>query len=295
MEATKIDLHVHTLASEGMLTLASQFAYAKGNGLACIAVTDRDLLPDVADGERCAAQYHVEYIPGIEITAGLDGEEVHILGYRIDPSHRGLCHKVDLIRQSRQAHVQIMLYKLNQHGIPLTLEDVHGHSPGCPGRVHIARALAERGYVNSLKDAFSSRLLGVDGECYYPSSRVSAEDIIALIADAGGAAVLAHPAVYHRRLGMGEEEIERLAEAGLGGIESRHPCHSPAMAERYERMAAKLGLFVTGGSGCRGVNFDPVICPRVELPAECPLPLRSKGRAGHEPPLHDDRTEQLPA
>ncbi len=295
METTKIDLHVHTLASEGMLTLASQFAYAKGNGLACIAVTDRDLLPDVPEGERCAAQFNVEYIPGIEITAGLDGEEVHILGYGIDPAHRELRHKVDLIRQSRQAHVQIMLYKLNQHGIPLRLEDVQVHSPGCPGRVHLARALVERGYVRSLRDAFSSRLLGVDGECYFPSSHVSADEVIALIADAGGAAVLAHPAVYHRRLGMGEEEIERLAEAGLGGIESRHPCHSPAVAERYERIAARLGLFVTGGSGCRGVNFDPVISPRVELPAECPSILRVRRRAGHEPPLRDDLTEQLPA
>ena len=274
-----IDLHLHTLASEGLLSLENQFAYAVGRGLSAIAVTDRDVLPDTAEAARLARQYGLACIPGTEITAGYKGEEIHILGYQIDPASAALVKTVRRIQEARMAHVQIMVYKLNQQGIRIQLEDVKRQalSPPYLGRLHIARALVERGYIGALRDAFSDKLIGIDGDCYYPTSLVPAVEIISTIREGGGIPVLAHPGVYHRRLGLSIEELEELREAGLKGIEAYHPCHSGAVADAFAGLGRNMNLLVTGGSGCRGVNYDPILRSQVDVPDHCLPELEAAG------------------
>jgi predicted metal-dependent phosphoesterase TrpH len=257
----RADLHIHTLASDGQLTLASQFAYARGNGLAAIAVADLDVLPDPEEGKRFGSLHGVEFIPGVEITAGWEGHEIHILGYHVDPGHRQLRLTLDHLLASREAHVQIMLYKLNRLDVRVRWDDVRNQALHARSisRVHIARAMAERGFISSPREAFSERYIGVDGECYYPTTSLPALDVITLLTEAGGCPVLAHPALHNHHQGFSEEEVLRMKTAGLKGLEVHHACHTPEDVERYARMAQRLGLLMTGGSGCRGVDYAPVV------------------------------------
>jgi hypothetical protein len=257
----KADLHVHTLASDGQLTLAHQFAYARGHGLDAIAVADLDVLPDPEEGRSLSRLHGVGYIPAVELTAGWQGQEVHVLGYDIDPSHRHLRTTVEQLLASREAHLQIMLYKLNRADVRLRWDDVRHQAmhARAVSRVHLARAMAERGYIGTPREAFTHRYIGVDGECYYPTASLPATDAIALITEAGGCAVLAHPALHNRRQGFVEEDVLAMKSAGLQGLEVHHACHTPEDVERYAGMARRLGLAMTGGSGCRGVEYAPVV------------------------------------
>ncbi|MFN0157661.1 MAG: PHP domain-containing protein [Bacteroidota bacterium] len=257
----RVDLHVHTLASEGQLTLSNQFAYAQGSGLRAIAVADLDVLPDVEQGRTLSAQFGVEFIPGVEISAGWEGSEIHILGYYIDPHHRRMRERLSHMLASREAHVQIMIYKLKKENIRLEYADIlhHAAHSSYVGRVHIARAMVEKGYIGTPREAFTEKYIGVDGDCYYPTSSLSVLDAIDLILDAGGIAVLAHPALYNHRAGITEPDIMKMKDAGLRGLEVFHACHTGEEARRYDDIARKLNLIATGGSACRGVNYDPVV------------------------------------
>jgi 3',5'-nucleoside bisphosphate phosphatase len=277
----QVDLHVHTLASEGQVTLSNQFAYAKGSGLHAIALTDLDTLPDIEECQSLSSRFGVEFIPGVEISAGWQGSEVHVLGYHIDPQHRRMRERLAQILASRAAHVQIMLYKLNKHGINLQFSDIQNqalHSTFV-GRVHIARAMAERGYIETTREAFTERYISVDGECYYPTSWLPAIDAISLIRDAGGIAVLAHPGLYNHRAGLHEGDIIALSDAGLRGLEVLHACHTKDEVRRYSDIAHRLDLIITDGSSCRGVNYDPVVNYKPYLSEEILAELKQKREA----------------
>jgi len=259
--AQLVDLHAQTLASEGIVTLSNQFAYAKASGLRAIAITDLDVLPDIEEAQTLSLRHGVDFVPGIEISAGWAGSEVHIIGYCIDAQHPKLREKLSQVLTSRIAHMHIMLYKLGQHGINLSYEDLQNQrvSSVFIGRIDIARAMVEKGYISKPREAFTDRLIGVDGECYYPTHTLSASNAISLIIEAGGIAVLAHPALYNHRAGLDEEDIQILREAGLRGIEALHACHTPYEVRLYSDIANRLDLLITGGSGCRGVNYDKIV------------------------------------
>jgi predicted metal-dependent phosphoesterase TrpH len=277
----RVDLHVHTLASEGQVTLSNQFAYAKGSGLCAIALTDLDVLPDVEECQSLSTHFGVEFVPGVEISAGWEGSEVHILGYYIDTHHRRLRERLAHILAARAAHVQIMLYKLNRQGINLQFRDIQNQAmhSAFVGRVHIARAMAERGYIDTPREAFTERYISVDGECYYPTSSLPALDAISLIRDAGGIAVLAHPALYNHRSGLHEADIAAMKDTGLRGLEVVHACHTNDELRRYTDIANRLDLIITGGSSCRGVNYDSVVNYKPYLNEEILAELRQKREA----------------
>jgi predicted metal-dependent phosphoesterase TrpH len=266
----RIDLHVHTVASEGSLTVSNHFAYAAGNGLRTIALTDRDVLPDGEEAHALSERYGVEYLPGVEVTGGWNGQEVHILGYRVDSSHPRLAALVGSVRTSRQAHLDIMLYRLAQAGVFISRADITRQAPlcECPGRVHIARAMVERGCIQNVREAYVPRYIGIDGDCYHPSTAVPAEEVIRTVLAAGGIPVLAHPGIAARGLGLAEQDVAAMRECGLRGIEVIHACHSPEQSLAYDRMAGRLGLLRTGGSCCRGDNHSPVLQFRVSVPEE---------------------------
>lgn len=265
----RVDLHLHTIASEGTLTLANQFAYARGHGLSAIAIADRDVLPDDASAIPLAEQHGVCYIRGVEITAGWNGHEVHVLGYNMDPRQSQLREALSHIATSRNAHAQIMLYKLNRLGAHIRMEDVRRYAPfaACISRAHIARALVESGRVATMAEAFSSSYIADDGDCYHPSGTLSAVAAIRLLRSAGGLAVVAHPALWNHRHGLGEEDLAVLKDAGLNGIEVIHACHTAEESVRYQALAHKLGLLATGGSACRGPDHATILNFRLDVPA----------------------------
>lgn len=240
------DMHVHTTFSDGRLTPEEIVAAAKAAGLTYLAITDHDTV----DGIRHlyeAGLYPLKtlrLIPGIEFSCEEDGHDVHILGYDFDIYHQGLIDKVTELSESRWARFAQMTEKLQELGCDITEADVlsiAGTSRSI-GRAHVARALVKKGIVATMHEAFTSFLdHGRPG--YIPHFRLLPEEAVALIRQAGGVPVLAHPKL------VGDDAlVERLLSLDFGGVEVYYPQHDAADTARYKALAERHGLRLTGGS-----------------------------------------------
>lgn len=247
----KADLHLHTTASDGLLTPAQVVQLAHEQGLDIIAITDHDTLDGIPQAMEAAEKYGITVIPGVELSAEHE-PEIHILGYNMDPQNPKLVELLAQTRQQRRQRDEVMLLQLQQQGLAITREMVEDQARGgVVGRPHFARALIELGVAGSMAEAFEKYLLP-GGAGYVSRIRPSAQACIAAIRAAGGMAVLAHP----RLLGLLPYELERLVEMlahrGLQGIEAYSPGNRPGESRRFERLAERYHLFVTGGSDYHG-------------------------------------------
>lgn len=250
----RIDLHLHSTASDGALAPDALVHAAAAGGLDVIAITDHDTTGGVA-AARAVQFTRVHVIPGIEVSTSLDGNEVHILGYFIDPQHPSV---VDYSRRAaswRRERMRQMIRLLDGIGVRIAYDDVlavAGVSAESLGRPHLARALLERGYVQSHAEAFD-RYIGNDAPAFLPAQLLDPAGAIALIHEAGGVAVWAHP-----RPDRFEPDLPRLVEVGLEGVECFRPRVAPSDALRMERVARDAGLLVTGGSDWHGEWHGPL-------------------------------------
>ncbi len=245
----RIDLHLHSLCSDGRLEPAAVVAAAKEAGLAALALTDHDTVAGIAEAEAAAAALGLPFVPGLELSAyDADRGSTHLLGYFIDPEHSQLLDFLEEVRQSRVARAAVMVDKLNELGLSVSFEEVIAEaSPdGLIARPHVARALVGGGWVESYGEAFS-RFIAAGRPAYVPTEHVEAAEGIRWIHDAGGLAVLAHPGKTH-----GPDAVRQLAEAGLDGLETLHPEHGPVEVRKLRGLAAELGLLETGGSDWHG-------------------------------------------
>lgn len=248
-----VDLHVHSTASDGLLTPTAVVAAARAAGLVAIALTDHDTLGGLAEARAAAAApgVPIRVIPGVELSALVDGREMHLLGLHIDRIELLESH-LAAFRESRQTRAQLIVEKLNALGLTITLEDVARQAGnGVIGRPHIARAMVARGLARDFKDAFD-RWLSHGRPAYVEKLRLTARDAIALIHETGGLAVFAHP--------CGEGNQSRLASLralGLDGVEVRHPSHSPDDVQRIGALARELHLLESGGSDWHGADNGP--------------------------------------
>ena len=203
----------------------------------------------------------IEFVTGTELTAELGGAEVHLLGYCVDLENRKLLDEIRRFQSVRQNRIHEMVARLNALNVPLRAESVFAIA-NCrsPGRPHVARALVQEGLCGSLDEAFE-RFLKANRPAWVPKCKVSAREGIALIQQAGGVAVMAHPG-----LNRNDDLIPALAEEGLDGLECFHTKHTPAMSRHYVELAERLGLLVTGGSDCHGTNKGRVLIGSVRLP-----------------------------
>jgi 3',5'-nucleoside bisphosphate phosphatase len=258
-----IDLHSHTLYSDGSASPAQLIALAHSHGARAIAITDHDTVAGLAEGRVAADELGIEFVNGIEISAEYSPGTMHILGYFINVESRPLAVKLDELRKARNSRNPQIASRLQALGLDINYEDVARLAGNeVVGRPHFARLLVERGYTQSIQDAFD-RYLAKGAAAYVEKARLSPADSIALIHEAGGVAVLAHP--YQLKL-PSIEEVERLivelAAMGLDGIEAIYSRHSPVERDIYARMAARHGLLVTGGSDYHGTykpDIDMVI------------------------------------
>jgi predicted metal-dependent phosphoesterase TrpH len=263
------DLHLHSTFSDGTFAPEEIARRARLAGLRTVALTDHD---SVAGCERmaaaCAAE-GVEFIPGTELTAEMDGLELHLLGYFIHPRHKPLLAELDRFQEVRIQRIRDITARLQSLGVGLEAEAVLALA-NCrsPGRPHVARALVEGGYCATFDEAFE-RFLKKDRPAWVPKFKISAPDAILLIHRAGGAAVLAHPV-----LNRCDHLIPALAAAGLDGLECFHTKHSTADAARYQSLAQQHGLLVTGGSDCHGSNKGRPLIGTVTIPCSLVEPLR---------------------
>lgn len=278
LQQTRVDLHVHTTASDGSLTPAEVVRLALSQGLTAIALTDHDSVSGVAEAQAAARGTGLEVIPGVEISSDWPVGDFHILGLYLDPQDGPLCERLSAMRAARVGRAQKMLERLAALGMPLTWEEVLPTVNGCAiGRLHIARAMLRRGYISSLGEAF--RYIGRNGPAYVPRMRITPVEAINLIRQAGGVAILAHPAAS----GV-VEHIPTLASLGLQGIEVFYPDHSFEDVKALLRLAHQYGLLVTGGSDFHGLEPGagaPLGARGV--PARCLRPLRQAAQASRPP------------
>jgi hypothetical protein len=265
------DLHLHTHFSDGTYSPEELVANAERYGFTAIALTDHDTVEGCERAAIACRTAKIQFIPGTELTAEQNGNELHILGYFIDTANPKLLLEIARFQSVRQSRIREMVARLNNLAVPLQAEAVFALA-NCrsPGRPHVARALVNAGLCSSLDEAFE-RFLKKNRPAWVPKMKVSAAEAIDLIHQANGVAVMAHPG-----LNRTDEVIPDLVEAGLDGIECFHTKHSTTMAERYLEMTDRFQLVVTGGSDCHGMSKGQPLIGTVKLPYEHVEKLRAK-------------------
>jgi 3',5'-nucleoside bisphosphate phosphatase len=238
------DLHIHSSASDGALAPADLVLMAKSQELLGIAITDHDTTFGIAEAESKAVELDFPLIAGIELSAELGDKDVHILGYWLDAAKIEADPELREMHQSRFQRCHEIVERLGRLGIALDAEQIIAAAGprGTPGRPHIAMALIQAGYCNSIKEAFN-KWLGRGMPGYVARHKLEPVQAMQIILRAGGVPVLAHPG-----MGVPDSIIPRLAKAGLGGIEVYHPDHNPMAERRYLQLAHKFHLAATGGS-----------------------------------------------
>lgn len=242
-----IDLHVHTRASDGLLSPEEVVYWASKKNLAAIAITDHDTIDGIQEALDYGKKYNVEVIPGIEINTDYKGSEVHILGYYIDykdPWFKNILKKISSARFDR---AKIIIEKLNKLGLSITLEEVLEISGEASiGRPHIARVLVNKGLAYNNKEVFD-KYIGIKGPAYADRYKITPSTAIAYILKNGGIPVLAHPGLI-KDLTI----IKELVDNNLQGLEVFHTKHNGDMVKFLLDLAKKYDLIITGGSDCHG-------------------------------------------
>jgi hypothetical protein len=257
----KIDLHMHTTASDGTSSPEELVKTCSELGLEIISVTDHDNTTAVETVKKAAEEYELEVVPGIEISTYRGEAEYHILGYFIDLENDSLLGLTEAILQSRVDRTHEMIEKLTEMGYPLEFSDVKKFASGVSlGRPHVARALMEKGYVDSINQAFTDEFIGGGGRAYVEKKKVLPVEAITVILKAGGVPVIAHPHLINHGKALDKKEIERLKDVGLKGVEVYQTKHDKKTTEKYKKIAKELDLLITGGSDYHGDN-SPGILP----------------------------------
>jgi predicted metal-dependent phosphoesterase TrpH len=250
-----IDLHLHTTASDGVLSPSEVVRYAKAMGLQAIAITDHDTIEGCEEGLAEGERIGFEVIPGIEISAEHSPGSMHILGFFLDIHHPLLNERLRYLQKARAERNPRIVEKLNRLGIDITFEEVLKASGGGQvGRPHFANVLLEKKYVRSFQEAFD-RFLKKGAPAYVDKFRFSSREALHFIDEAKGVAVLAHP----NTLGVnGYSELEKLilqlVKEGLKGIEVYYPEHSPTEVAQYKTIADRYSLLSTGGTDYHGME-----------------------------------------
>ena len=256
----KIDLHLHSTASDGTMTPSELANYAKENGITVAAITDHDTVDGAEEFLAECGKIGITGIAGVEISADYECE-MHVLGLFIDHKNAELNTMLKRLRNARYERNIKMIEKLNNYDIKITEADILALKEGGTlydmGRAHFAIAMVEKGYVKNKKEAFE-KYLGNDADCYVPRFKLSPEMCAGMIQYAGGIAVLAHPfAITHKKRVL-DNLLGQIKEWGFDGVEAYHSSHSTTFNSRCLELAPKHGLIVTGGSDFHANNKPDV-------------------------------------
>jgi hypothetical protein len=246
--ASVIDLHIHSTYSDGVLKPAELVDLAESQGLSAIALTDHDTADGTDEAVERGLEKGIEVITGIEISSWHGDTSMHILGYRFRHDDAQFDSSLKLLQQGRETRNARIIENLNNLGIKVELKELlHYSEYGQTGRPHIARLLVDKGVTKTVDLAFKY-YLGRGAAAYAERFRFSARDAIAMIGQAGGIAVLAHPSSLDPSLRSIPSLLKDLSTAGLAGVEVYYPSHSPKAVKALMKTAKDLGLLMTGGS-----------------------------------------------
>ncbi len=251
----RIDLHTHSLASDGTQTPTELVSAARAEGLDVLAITDHDSADGWAEAAEAAADAGIELVRGMEISTRHQGDSVHLLAYLPDPTYPHLDQALAEILDGRGSRVPAMIERLRELGSAITLDDVRRANPTTPaiGRPHLADALVALGEVADRDEAFE-RFLGEGRPAYVDRYAAPLATMIDIVDRAGGVSVIAHPWGRNAPASLDEETLAGLVAAGLAGIEVDHEDHDPPTRERLRAVARNLGLVATGSSDHHGAG-----------------------------------------
>jgi predicted metal-dependent phosphoesterase TrpH len=274
-----VDLHLHTIASDGRSTPTELVELAVAGGVSVIAVTDHDTISACRDVGTAAREGGIEAITGIEITAVEGGRDVHMLGYFIDIEDAALLDFLAGQRRTRLARVERVAQRLGELGMPvdvgpfLTAVATRGLSIGRP---QVADAMIAGGHVSSRREAFD-RWLGAGRPAFIEREGPPPERVIDIAHAAGGVISLAHPG----RTALADDRIRQLVEAGLDALEVYHSDHDADTVARYGTLADQLGALRTGGTDFHGDPNSRLTVGTVTLPADQWERLRTAAQRRH--------------
>ena len=250
----RADLHVHSTASDGTDPPAEVMRRAARAGLDVVALTDHDTVAGHAEARAAAGP--VALLPGMELSCRLDGRSLHMLAYLFDADQPELAAELTRIRDDRVLRARAMVDKLAGLGVDVSWGQVAAIAgQAVVGRPHIARAMADSGAIASPREAFTRDWIADGGRAYVGRYALDPVRAIDLVRAAGGVTVLAHPRAG-RDTWVTNEQITRLAAAGLAGLEVFHPDQSEAERARLIALAHDLALVPTGGSDDHGSLTD---------------------------------------
>jgi 3',5'-nucleoside bisphosphate phosphatase len=246
-----VDLQVHSTASDGALSPTRVVEAARDAKLYAIALTDHDTVDGVAEATAAGVAFGVRLIAGVELSSHFDDDELHLLGLHLS-NQDAMRSALRGLQAGRVERAVRIVEVLNKHSIPVTMDAVLAEADkGAVGRPHVARAMVAGGWVRDFREAFD-RWIGFGRPAYMAKERFDVADAIALVHQAGGLAVWAHPgesATPTRML--------RLADMGLDAVEVLHPSHPPSLSQRLFDNTEKAGLLPSGGSDWHGTHDGP--------------------------------------
>lgn len=247
-----IDLHTHTTASDGSDAPAELVRLAAQAHLIAVAITDHDTTAGLDAACEAGKQYAIEVIRGCELGVRTPYGELHLLGLWLPEHDATLDTTLATLRTLRTQRNKAIIDKLQEMDINITYDDVIALSGGFSvGRPHIALALCQKGYVNSVQEAFK-QYLGHNAAAYVPKQGLSPQEGVSILANSGATVCIAHPMLLHCPDGWLDDTIAELRPHGLHGIEAYHSEHSHKDERYCVELAAKHNLVLSGGSDYHG-------------------------------------------
>ena len=278
-----IDLHTHSNCSDGTYTVKELMDYAHEKDLAAIALTDHDTVDGLDEAIEYVSRNYpdMELVPGIEFSTVEEGKDCHIVGLYIDHHNEAFIARLTQFIDSRTERNKKMCKKLTEEaGIPISYEELISSFPGAVlTRAHYAKFMVDRGYVKSRNEVFE-KYIGDHCPYYVEREKISPEEAIEYVLEAGGVPILAHPILYHLSDRKLDALVARLKGAGLEGIEAIYSTYSPSEERQIKELAAKYDLLISGGSDFHGTNK-----PKIDLgvgmgklfvPEDLLIPIKKK-------------------
>ncbi len=259
-----LDLHMHTTVSDGRLTPTELIDLAAKRDLRIVAMTDHDTTEGLAEGFARKARYpQLTIIPGIELSTDIPGSEVHVLGYFLNFEAPLFQAKLKDFREKRVDRGEAMVQKLRELGVMIEWERVQELAQGSVGRPHVAQAMLEAGYINSINEAFD-RYIGRNGPAYAERAKLTPVEAVEMIKSVQGVAVLAHPKDVLQEL---NPILDDLCAAGLTGMEAYYQGYAGEVQDYLLDECYQRGLIPCGGSDFHGIEGrEEVGLGRVDVP-----------------------------
>lgn len=245
----RINLHTHSSFSDGTLSPIEVLERAAREGVTHFSLSDHDIISGWGELAEKIGSFRIRYITGIELST-IDHDNLHILGYGIDPLDSKFAAKLKDYRQRRMRRIEKIFSKLKELGLKAEISELNMNEKTTFGRPHVSRLMKEKGFARTAKEAFQ-KFLAHDMPAYVPPMGPSAKEAIEAIKEAGGMAFLAHPGTVE-----GFYDLKKLKDYGLDGIEAFYPSHSNKRTEKYISQACEFSLLLSAGTDFHGPGTE---------------------------------------